>query len=490
MICPSCKNVYEGLEICPLCKTPATEKINTTKEEFEGKDTLHYLVEYYSKKYYTVALEHSRKRQIYFAIRNLNKSLFFESNNKDARNLLGLCYFETGRIGDASKQFLLSCFIDDKDNLAEEYLSEIEKMISDSDKYDISIECYNKALEFVKNKNISLAVNQLRIAVAKNDKFIDAYLLLALCCIMRNNLDEARVNIDSVLKIDIENPIALKYLSEIKLRKGNSDKRNKDNSDLENAEINRNKTVEFLQNKHNNTVYEEVVEKNNYSLFLVILSFILGVTSTYFLSQIYLDSNLSDEKSNLKTIKSFRDENQSLKLENNEYSQTITTLQEQIASLEEEVDKLEKKIPHKLDLDILIKALDLYNNNENILAANMLLDINIENLTKEDMQVFDKIKEGTAYEAANYYYEEGFISLENSDYENVIDNLEKSIAFNNMIDNNDVAVVDAYYWVAKAYLEIGKKDTAIDYFKYIINNYDEYSRIDEIIESVNSLEQE
>ncbi len=485
MICSSCKNIYDGLDFCPLCKTPKTVEA-VENDTTENKDQLQYLVDYYSKKYYTIALEHSKKRQIYYAIRNLNKSLFFESNNKDTRNLLGLCYIETGRIGEASKEFLLSCFIEGKENIADEYLEKIEKAISETENYDLSIESYNEALELMKNKKISLAILKLRSAVSYNKKFVDAHLLLALCCIMRNMYDEAKININEVLKIDVENPMALKYLSEIKLKE-NGKEGNKENVvTKESKEKIENKNRQPINN--NKIVYEEVVEKSNYALVYIIIAFLVGCILTYIFTKNYFDSNVTDDVNTIKTLNTLRDSNENFRVEIDEKNDEIEALEESYKKLQNDYEELEKAIPYQNDLTLLINALNLFNNNENVLAANVLLSVNKENLTPEDIEVYDKIKEGSFQIASEHFLEAGFSESENENIEKSIENFEKSILLNNEIDASDITIVDAYYWLGKLYTETGNVNKALKNYNYILENFSEYSLINEIQESVIELE--
>ncbi len=493
MICSTCKNIYEGMDFCPLCKTPHSETVEqSTEQKSEDGNELQYLVDYYSKKYYTLALEHSKKRQIYFAIRNLNKSLFFASDNKDTLNLLGLCYLETGRVGEASKQFLLSCLIDDKDNIAVEYLDKVEAMISETSKYEEAINNYNEALELVRNKNVSLATIELRNAVSNNNKFVDAYLLLILCCVMRNMYDEALKYINEVLKIDVENPTALKYLSEIKLKKREANTQPVNNQEHNYrtrktvADIEEERKVSPNINNENKVVYEEVFEKSNNTIVYLIVAFALGCVLTFFFTQNYLNS-----EKNIATVKSANkliEENEQLQGLVTKKDSSIISLEAENEILQNQLDEIQRKAEHTNDLDILINALELFNNGENVMAGNILLDINKENLLEEDMEVYDRIKNVTFLEAGKHYYDNGFTSLENGELEKSIESFEKSIMFNKLLENPDVAVVDAYYWAGKSYMELGNTEKALEYFNYILDNHKEYTKINEIKESVESFE--
>ena len=58
--------------------------------------TLYKRIIYISNRFYNDGLERASVRDLTGAIASLRQSLKFDKNNVEARNLLGLVYFETG----------------------------------------------------------------------------------------------------------------------------------------------------------------------------------------------------------------------------------------------------------------------------------------------------------------------------------------------------------------------------------------------------------
>ena len=58
--------------------------------------------------YYNMGLERARLRDLSGAAECLKKSLHFNKYQTDARNLLGLIYYEVGEVGDALVQWVIS----------------------------------------------------------------------------------------------------------------------------------------------------------------------------------------------------------------------------------------------------------------------------------------------------------------------------------------------------------------------------------------------
>ena len=79
-----------------------------------------------SNAYYNDALEKAAVRDLSGAIESLRTSLRFYKMNIDARNLLGLVYFETGEVVEALTEWVISKNYQPRDNAASRYLNEIQ----------------------------------------------------------------------------------------------------------------------------------------------------------------------------------------------------------------------------------------------------------------------------------------------------------------------------------------------------------------------------
>jgi tetratricopeptide (TPR) repeat protein len=200
MNCPNCNSKINDKNICVQC----------------GVDTIVFEnVMKISNRLYNQGLKNIKNNDITGAINCLTKSIEFNKNNCNARNLLGLIYFEIGHIGNALKQFVISSSILKKDNPAKGYLEAIQKDDKARETMNNSIIAYNKALRVVKIKNEDMAIIQLKKILKSNDNFIDAMNLLALCYLLQNNKSSAKKYIELVLQKDISNEKALLYYKEV-----------------------------------------------------------------------------------------------------------------------------------------------------------------------------------------------------------------------------------------------------------------------------------
>jgi tetratricopeptide (TPR) repeat protein len=168
-----------------------------------------------SDKLYNHGLSRAKGGNMSGAIENLKKSVDTNRNNVAARNLLGLIYFETGRIGDALKHWVISASIMRENNLAVEYLERVQKDSRTLERFDDAVKMYNGALEYLRQKSDDMAIIQLKKAIEINPGFIDAMNLLALCCLIQKDREKAQSLVEKTLAIDSGNEIALRYYKEL-----------------------------------------------------------------------------------------------------------------------------------------------------------------------------------------------------------------------------------------------------------------------------------
>lgn len=167
---------------------------------------------------YNKALEYACDDRITEAVAALRGSLELDKKNIDARNLLGLCYYRVGRAADALIQWTISYKFKKTDNIAVDYIAELESSRESAAMYE-AVELYNEALSFAQQGNTDMAILNLKKAVEKNRNLVDAMNLLALCLIERGRESEAFKLTEKVLKIDATNPLALKYYKMLKPEK-------------------------------------------------------------------------------------------------------------------------------------------------------------------------------------------------------------------------------------------------------------------------------
>ena len=172
--------------------------------------------------YYNQGLEKAQVRDLSGAIDMLRRSLKFNKLNVPARNLLGLVYFEMGEVVAALSEWVISKNIQPENNIAAEY---IENLQQDANRLDIinqTIKKYNIALENCHKGNEDVAMIQLKKILAQNPKLIKGYHLLSLLYIRQGEYEKARKQLKKAIRIDKTNTTTLRFLKEIDEQTGTS----------------------------------------------------------------------------------------------------------------------------------------------------------------------------------------------------------------------------------------------------------------------------
>ena len=165
--------------------------------------------------YYNQGLEKAQVRDLSGATDQLKRSLKFNKLNIDARNLLGLVYFETGEVVAALSEWVISKNIQPENNIAADYIRNLQQ---DSNRLDVinqTIKKYNFALQSCLDGNEDVAVIQLKKILAQNPKLIKGYHLLSLLYIHQGEYEKARRLLKKAIRIDKTNTTTLRFLREV-----------------------------------------------------------------------------------------------------------------------------------------------------------------------------------------------------------------------------------------------------------------------------------
>ncbi len=185
-----------------------------------------------SNAYYNVGLEKAKQRDLTGAAAALKKSLRFYKYQTDARNLLGLVYHEMGEVGAALAQWIISLNLQERENLAEDYLRELQNAPGYLDMADQAAKKYNQSLHYVRNDNEDLAVLLLMRMVEEMPNYVKAQQLLALLYMHHEDYTKAGRCLFHAMKVDRYNPLTQRYMA---ITKANTGKAEVEKRKLKNA---------------------------------------------------------------------------------------------------------------------------------------------------------------------------------------------------------------------------------------------------------------
>jgi tetratricopeptide (TPR) repeat protein len=308
--------------ICPYCGNTVTSSRRRCEECGFDLAPARKLVER-SNIFYNRGLRMAQVRNLTAAVSVLEKSLEFDKHNSDARNLLGLIYYEMGDIVNALSAWLVSRHLDPEDNEADYFLERVQRDTTKLDDMNQAIKKYNLALEEARQHNFDLAVIQLKRSLTLNRKLVKAYQLLSLIYMETGENSKAFRLINMGLKVDMGNTVLLQYRQELT---GSSIEGEGDEDILDSADT-KDKPIEAKFS------YKE--EKPSILPFVnLIIGVVLGIICAQWLIVPTVKKNMKEEYESSKIDYS---------AELSAKSATISQLQKTITNLEKEIAKLNGK---------------------------------------------------------------------------------------------------------------------------------------------------
>ena len=149
------------------------------------------------------------------AIDCLKQSLIYNKHNIQARNLLGLVYFETGEVVAALSEWVISKNLQPSRNLASEYINKLQANSNKLEAINETIRKYNDALNLCREGHEDMAAIRLKKILMQNPKLIKGYHLLALVQMKEGEYNKARRTLRKAARIDKTNTTTLRFLREI-----------------------------------------------------------------------------------------------------------------------------------------------------------------------------------------------------------------------------------------------------------------------------------
>lgn len=458
MKCPNCGfEFFEGFH-CPDC----------------GVDVyVFHKARSASIRLYNEALGLAEEKDLSGAAANLEQSLLFDKNNVQARNLLGLIYCETGRIGDALKHWIISTSILPEGNAASGYIDYLQKNGREMEKCNDAIRMYNQAINYLKQGSDDLAIIQLKKSIDNNPDFLDAYNLMTLCCIEDKNIKRAQHFNDIVLRRDIRNPIALHYAQLI----GNSPapsplkKQEKAKSVVSVKKTDSNPPIPRYKRKEKTN---SVLEKRD------LLAFLAGIAAAAIVILVLIVPALNESKNT--KIKELETAVENYAGETNMTPEEVLEMRTELTKLQEENKLLRSEENKQANLELLETAVAQMTDGDYEACVSTLDSIDTVSFNEEDLSKYNSVKTTAYPKAADAYYTKGKSQFLSNNFTEAKTYLETALNYT----SNENFVDDAIYYLAKIAEEDGDNDTAKKYYNRIISEFPESNQISNVR---NALEQ-
>ena len=448
MRCYNCGAILTKRSTCPGC----------------GADVeLYKKIIVVSNRYYNDGLEKASVRDLSGATRSLRECLKLNKANIDARNLLGLIYYEMGEVVAALSEWVISKNLLTEGNIADDYMDMIRNNPQKLDATNQTIKKYNIALKYCNKGTLDLAVIQLKKVLSINPRFIRAHLLLCLLYLNNGNYAKAKVEAEKTLKLDTGNVMAMRYLREAEdmIVPG-------DASEEEIAEA----KEEVVRYKSGNEMIIQPKRlasiRANFPIWGIALGLVLGIGAAYFL---LLPAKLQQAgTTNREAIITISEQSDAKSAQIVQYEGQIEDLQAELESLQSQISTYEGTDSSLSAVNSLMEATAIYlstpSDIDSIAAQLDSLDLTAveDSISDEFTDLYDSLMSLIGSQLATSYYNTGYEAYKSEDYETAIANLSKACQY-------DTTNVNAFYYLGNSYYNSGDTDNAKVIYDQVVTNF-------------------
>ena len=369
--------------------------------------------------YYNLGLERAKLRDLSGAAELLKKALHYDKYQREARNLLGLIFFEMGEVADALVQWVISMNLLPEENPADYYLDEIQRKPAILRICSDNVKRFNQALDYAQHNNKDLAVFQLNQVISDSPNYVKAHILLALLYMDRGDWIKAGKSLYLVLKIDRNNPKALVLMDLVKKNTGRAEI---EQSKLKNVFSHRKMTDDDVM------MPQEIRQLSPWSVSLLLL---LGTgigLFVFYLLMLPAGIRSANAKNNQELIA---------------YTEKLDAANQKLSNVEEEKSKLQKSY------DDAKANLDRYENQNASFMAQYQGLVNINNA----------LSTGDILAAAEAYTKLDQSSITDSSLQNMLNTVKSQMEGNVYLRLQEMGTAA---WNA------GKTDEALQYFTWSV----------------------
>ncbi len=418
--------------------------------------TLYKKIMFASNRFYNEGLDKASVRDLSGAITSLRESLKLNKNNIEARNLLGLVYYERGEVVAALSEWVISKNIKEDKNIADDYINMIQNNPGRLDTFNQTVKKYNQALLYCQQDSLDLAVIQLKKVLSMNPRFLQARQLLSLLYINNQDWDKAKKELDKCIKIDANNTMTLRYIKEVEAMMPSEEERVKKKKEA------------IVYQSGNDTVIQPVGKKEIVgfqTLLNIIIGVVIGVGVAWYL---VVPARVQHAQSQVnEQLKSVSEQLDAKTVQVDELTQQINDLTKEKDSLSSSLNEAQGvNVAVEANTDLIEAALMYMNKtaDEQTIAEELELidqDYLDSDATESFKTLYQTILEAVGPVVAKGYYNIGYEAFRTEEYDTAIENLEKAFKY-------DATNGEALYNLAQSYNRSGDTDKAVETYKKVI----------------------
>ncbi|MBR1931055.1 MAG: tetratricopeptide repeat protein [Lachnospiraceae bacterium] len=417
-----------------------------------------------SNKFYNEGLERATVRDLSGAVNSLRQSLKFNKNNIDARNLLGLVYFEMGEVVAALSEWVISKNMRSEKNIADDYITTVQSNVGRLDALNQTMKKYNQALVYCQQDSKDLAVIQLKKVLSLNPKFVRAHQLLALLYIDMEDWERAKRELVKCARIDRNNTMTLRYTQEV------------DRMLLPDENVKQSaprKKEDAVRYQSDNEIIIQplnVREPKNGGVATLVnigIGLVIGLAAMYFLIVPAAVSNANNEAQ-----KKYTDLGNQLDVK----TSRVQELEGSLSDLQAEIDLLHQELEGYVGTDGTLQTIDslltaasayLETKDTEQAATNLesiAASVDVDSTSEAFQKLYHTLLTTIGPDLAGKYYTEGYNAYRTNDFETAIANLTKAVYY----DETDL---NSLYYLGDSYRQSGDLENAVIIFDKVIEQF-------------------
>ncbi len=439
-----------------------------------------------SNRFYNEGLERANVRDLSGAITCLRQSLKFNKNHIEARNLLGLVYFEMGEVVAALSEWVISKNLRPDKNIADDYISMIQSNAARLDSINQTIKKYNQALVYCIQDSKDLAVIQLKKVLSLNPRFIRAHQLLALLYMDMEEWERARRELAKCAGIDRNNTMTLRYSQEVERMLAPDD----------NMKVSgKRKKEDAIRYQNDNEIIIQPLNVKEpkgggmSTLLNIGIGLVMGLAAMYFLVVPAAVSDANNEAQKKYTELGNQLDTKTSRVQ--ELETEVENLEAEIYGLHQELNSFVGDDGTMETINSLLAAADVYLQTEDVAQTAKNLEAIAVLIAEDEISpafsgLYHTLLSIVGPELAKSYYQTGHAAYQSEDYAAAIENLTKAVYY-------DAEDADAMYFLGESYRKSEDAVKATEIFNRVIELFPDTDRarraaqyIEELAESTNN----
>lgn len=400
---------------------------------------------------YNMGLEKANQRDLTAARNYLRQAVQFYKEHTQARNLLGLVYYEMGEPAQAIREWVLSENFQPEDNPASEYLHRIEK---DMSTISGSVKRYNQALVYLKQNSRDLALIQMKQLMGRPYQMIRAKQLMALLYMQDGYFNRAHKLLRQCARTDRGDPTTRRFMQALEERRAVGKDASIRQAVVDAVETPREADVIIPQNSR---------EYGSYFMFVlyIMIGLILGAGLVYYI--VVPTVRRQEQEKNRTALESYENTMSALRGEIVDYTADIDRLNEQISVLQDENGQ-NSAAAGAANYEELLPILVAYINNdvESIMSEFVLLDPDVDDELYQS--IYSRLRNDYEDNMGYRSFYRGTEYMDTGEYQRALPMFELCYRLNGL----DSRIL---YYIGLAHEMIGGNSEAVYYYQYASVNF-------------------